>query len=760
MQLCQTTEVVTDVGEIRLPEEFSTAHAASSANFMGAPDQTRSAANSTTASLDGSSLDGSSRPTSSSAKASAGTDTEERVEEEEKVVQKMHFSSIISELFQGRMVSVVRCLDCQKSSRTEEVVYDVSIPIPNTNELPTNGPSSGGGDLSPLGVVQQQMQMATGSKGVSGPSWTGVFGGLPGKVKSWFYDKGVEVSDCLRKHCAPELLSGKDRYFCEHCKRKCDCEKKIAFKELPEVLCIHLKRFRYDGSWFNGTKNSKVVNFPVGKSLDMNSFLDSPGPQPVEYKLIGLIQHIGSMGAGHYISYCQHKRKPNDWYEFDDLQVNLVSTDHVERAEPYVLFYQRCPSKGSKVDRQNFKNEQRRLNSMIRSYISTLQASSPSGSRSSKALGEGGDDAGASSAATAAASGSAGGGDSQISADDIGQHHGPALRNLYRNPPAELDVVFVSKHWYVRLAAMSQPGPIDNFEYLCPHKLLGSHSVEMAAEPFLPISRALFQSLVQKYGGGPEICSLEICSKCQTHLRAYNDRKQAEYDLVSKYDTKDTGEGKYWYLVDALWVNTWKSYVRAEHVTDIRDMCAPGRITNARLFDKDNPGKIRQNLRLRNDYIGVNARVWWLFMHVHGGGPAICTEDLEIYSVECPPETELFLEELRGTGPGAIDFSRRVSYQLVDDCHGDLALYEQRFGAAIRAAAATQESSLAQAATTTQPVACSDVEMNDGDAALPSRGSPVFCGGSPSVISGADVAMTDMAEAGQYARDSATEPPI
>merc|ERR1740123_956541 len=86
--------------------------------------------------------------------------------------------------------------------------------------------------------------------------------GLPGKVKGWFYDKGVEITECLRKYSAPEYLTGKDKYYCEHCKQKNDCEKRIVFKELPEVLCIHIKRFRYEAGWLNnGTKNSKVVTF-------------------------------------------------------------------------------------------------------------------------------------------------------------------------------------------------------------------------------------------------------------------------------------------------------------------------------------------------------------------------------------------------------------------------------------------------------------------------------------------------------------------
>jgi ubiquitin carboxyl-terminal hydrolase 20/33 len=660
MQLCQSPEGVTDVGEIRLPAKAQ-ASCSTDADLPGASASFPSSSGSAARSVSHGSEEepfsagreaGSERSSCCAASSSSGPKAPSQEEGKSEEGPSTHFASIVSELFQCRVVSMVKCLECHKTSRTQEIMYDVSVPIPNANEA-TNGQVPCSADLTQGG---QNHQLA----GMRGGTWTGMLGGIPGKVKGWFYDKGVEVTDCVRKYCAPEHLGGKDKYFCEHCKRKNDCEKRLAFKDLPEVLCIHIKRFRYDASWFNGTKNARVVTFPVNRTLDLSSFLDETPAQPVEYKLIGLIQHIGSMGGGHYIAYCQHKKKPQEWYEFDDLQVSMVSPEQVERAEPYVLFYQRVPSKGNKLDRQTFKNDMRRMQVQIKQYLMSHPALSSKGTSGSATSSD------AASQPSMAA---------HAVAEEM-RHHGPALRNLYRLPPAELDVVFVTKHWYVRLTTMSNPGPIDNFEYLCPHQLLGSYSSEMAAEPFIPISRSLFQSLRQKYGGGPPIHSLEICPKCQTHLRAYNERKQAEFDLVSKYDTKDKGDGKGWYLVDALWVNKWKRYVRAEHVTDIRDMCAPGSITNDRLFDKDNSEKTRNNLRLRLDYIGVNARVWWLFMHVHGGGPALVREELDIYSTELEPETELELDELRWSGN--TDFARRVSRQLVDECHGDVAEYERR----------------------------------------------------------------------------------
>lgn len=655
MQLCQTTEAATDDGEIRLPAVKSVAGtqinvAGTNAGPLGVPlgncatqlalTPWKEDSSSFTSSTPGMPTGADANPFVCNAVVAGGSSssgagpaaTGRAGADDGRGVKQTHLTSIISELFQGSVVSTVRCLECQRTSKTKEPMYDVSVQIPTPNELAGGQPLSSG-------------DLANSANGSKGASWTGMFGNVTGKVKSWFYDKGVEITDCIRKFCAPEYLVGKDKYDCEHCKRKTDGERRFAFKDLPEVLCIHIKRFRYDASWFHATKNSRVVTFPVTKHLDMSPFLEAPPPHPVEYRLIGLIQHIGSMGGGHYISYCQHKRKPPEWFEFDDLQVTPVSPDQVERAEPYVLFYQRVTSKSSELDRDSFKTDHRRTEANIRQYL--LNHASPKNRVSAEAV------------------------------DEL-RYHGPVLRNLFRNPPPELDLAFVSSHWYVRLTTMSNPGPVDNFQYLCPHWMLGCTSVEMAAEPFMAISRALFKSLVQKYGGGPMISSLDICPKCQLFIRAYNERKQAEFELVTKYDTKDTGEGNGWYLVDAAWVHKWKRYVRAENVSEIHDMISPGVVSNTRLLD-DKTGRIRPGLKLRSDYIGVNVRVWWLFMHVHGGGPAICRSDLDLYAEGYPVETDLKLDELVMTGYTA-DFARRTSYLFVEECKGDLEIYQRIYG--------------------------------------------------------------------------------
>jgi len=66
---------------------------------------------------------------------------------------------------------------------------------------------------------------------------------------------------------------------------------------LPEVLCIHLKRFRFD-SYFS-SKISRHIGFPLSK-LDLSQFLktreDASSPS-CTYDLNAVITHYGGAGG-------------------------------------------------------------------------------------------------------------------------------------------------------------------------------------------------------------------------------------------------------------------------------------------------------------------------------------------------------------------------------------------------------------------------------------------------------------------------------
>ena len=82
----------------------------------------------------------------------------------------------------------------------------------------------------------------------------------------------VGLGDCLYSFFDWEALTGPDQYFCERCACKRDADKRIGIACLPEVICIHLKRFSYSSSW-GGTKNDAAVRFPL-EGLDLGPFLE------------------------------------------------------------------------------------------------------------------------------------------------------------------------------------------------------------------------------------------------------------------------------------------------------------------------------------------------------------------------------------------------------------------------------------------------------------------------------------------------------
>lgn len=127
-------------------------------------------------------------------------------------------------------------------------------------------------------------------------------------------------------------------YSCERCNKLRTGIKYSRVLNLPEVLCIHLKRFRHDLSY--SSKISSHVYFPL-EGFDMRPYLHKECKSQVPtYNLCSVICHHGTVGGGHYTCYARNALNGR-WYEFDDQFVTEVSPDIVQNCQAYVLFYQK-----------------------------------------------------------------------------------------------------------------------------------------------------------------------------------------------------------------------------------------------------------------------------------------------------------------------------------------------------------------------------------------------------------------------------------
>jgi len=230
------------------------------------------------------------------------------------------YRSVISDIFDGKLVSSVKCLSCDRVSVTTETFQDLSLSIPSQEAMQ---------------VVRQGVSSAVSRQNQSEDGWLSWAWSW---IWGWFYGPDVSLSDCLAYFFSPDELKGDNMYSCEKCKKLRNGIKYSLVTELPDTLCIHLKRFRHDFAF--SSKITARVSFPL-EDLDMSPWLhEECVSRQTVYHLTGVICHHGMAGGGHYTSYCLNYID-NCWYEFDDSFVRPVEPSTVANAEAYVLFYRK-----------------------------------------------------------------------------------------------------------------------------------------------------------------------------------------------------------------------------------------------------------------------------------------------------------------------------------------------------------------------------------------------------------------------------------
>ncbi|XP_061787795.1 ubiquitin carboxyl-terminal hydrolase 20 isoform X1 [Nerophis lumbriciformis] len=277
--------------------------------------------------------------------------------------KQLHYRSVISDIFDGSILSLVQCLTCDRVSTTVETFQDLSLPIPGKEDLAKLHSS-----------IHQNMPVKTGvcpetygSQGWISFIMDSIRRFVVSCIPSWFWGPMVTLEDCLAAFFAADELKGDNMYSCERCKKLRNGVKYCKVLRLPEILCIHLKRFRHEVMY--SFKIGSHVSFPL-EGLDMRPFLaKDSSSQVTTYDLLSVICHHGTAGSGHYIAYCQNVIN-GQWYEFDDQYVAEVHETVVQNAEAYVLFYRKSSEESVRERQKVVALASAKEPSLLQFYIS------------------------------------------------------------------------------------------------------------------------------------------------------------------------------------------------------------------------------------------------------------------------------------------------------------------------------------------------------------------------------------------------------
>ncbi|XP_031348562.1 ubiquitin carboxyl-terminal hydrolase 47 isoform X2 [Photinus pyralis] len=258
-------------------------------------------------------------------------------------------ANLINDLYEGKMLDYVKCLECSTEKSREDTFLDIPLPV------------------RPFG-------------------------------SNVAYNS---VEEALRAFVQPETLDGNNQYHCEKCNKKCDAHKGLKFIKFPYLLTLHLKRFDFDYSSMHRIKLNDKVVFP--EILNLNSFvptadyviehetieetivkcddcsttdsgsaLDDESCQynevsstvnglddncqdddegidmssgnhheneknrreeakgPYMYELFSIMIHSGSATGGHYYAYIKDFQK-NQWLCFNDQTVSRITEDDIHK---------------------------------------------------------------------------------------------------------------------------------------------------------------------------------------------------------------------------------------------------------------------------------------------------------------------------------------------------------------------------------------------------------------------------------------------
>ena len=172
--------------------------------------------------------------------------------------------------------------------------------------------------------------------------------------------KHIDLEDCLNEFAREEELGQDDLWYCPRCKEHRQAKKTLQLWRVPDIFAVHLKRFSANRGFRDKLDN--FVDFPL-RDLDLTERVGDKmwieherGGEKLIYDLIGVDNHYGGLGGGHYTAYAQNY-VDGKWYHFDgnlpfffgmrgltffaDSSVRPTRPEESVTSAAYLLFYRR-----------------------------------------------------------------------------------------------------------------------------------------------------------------------------------------------------------------------------------------------------------------------------------------------------------------------------------------------------------------------------------------------------------------------------------
>ncbi|KAK2504512.1 hypothetical protein MC885_007440 [Smutsia gigantea] len=215
---------------------------------------------------------------------------------------------VVNTIFHGQLLSQVTCISCNYKSNTIEPFWDLSLEFPERYHCIEKG-------FLPLNQTE------------------------------------CLLTEMLAKFTETEALEGRI-YACDQCNSKrrksnpkplvlSEARKQLMIYRLPQVLRLHLKRFRWSG---RNHREKIGVHVVFDQVLTMEPYccrdmLSSLDKETFAYDLSAVVMHHGKgFGSGHYTAYC-YNTEGGFWVHCNDSKLNVCSVEEVCKTQAYILFY-------------------------------------------------------------------------------------------------------------------------------------------------------------------------------------------------------------------------------------------------------------------------------------------------------------------------------------------------------------------------------------------------------------------------------------